>query len=278
MAEKKPESCPSNCAGCEKDCSARDLHLPQGPFSAVKHVVGIASGKGGVGKSSVTSLLATAMQSAGFACGILDADVTGPSIPHAFGLTGTAKADEMGLQPRKTKTGIAVMSVNLLLEQTDAPVVWRGPVISGVIQQFWQEVAWGELDFLFVDLPPGTGDVPLTVYQQLPLDGVLLVATPQDLVGMIVRKAYHMAQKMDVPVLGLIENMSYAICPHCYETHAVFGEGGLDLFASENGLPLLARLPLDGKTAKLMDQGAVELADTKPLQGAVDMLRARFVE
>lgn len=270
------EGCNSNCAACSSGCehagAAQDLHLSPGPFTRVQKVIGVLSGKGGVGKSLVTSLLACALQTGGYRCGILDADVTGPSIPKAFGLAGRAQADERGLLPRESKLGIQVMSVNLLLEKEDAPVVWRGPVISGVIQQFWQEVAWGELDFLLVDMPPGTGDVSLTVFQRLPLDGLILVTTPQDLVGMIVRKAYNMAQMLHIPVLGIVENMSYTVCPDCGREHHPFGKSKLKEFAQAQGLPVLAKLPLEEKTAELVDKGAVELADTKPLDAAVKVL------
>ncbi len=282
MPERDTNACntnacnPQDCASCSSACSKKqqpeDLRLPQNPFSHVKRVIGVVSGKGGVGKSTVTSLLACEMQSRGFACGILDADVTGPSIPKAFGVSGRCVAQERGLAPRESKTGIRLMSVNLLLEQEDLPVVWRGPVISGVIGQFWQEVVWGELDYLFVDMPPGTGDVPLTVFQRLPLDGIFIVTTPQDLVAMIVRKAYHMARQMQIPVLGLIENMSYFLCPDCNTKHSLFGESKLDAFSQESGVPILARLPLQPQTAALMDGGKAELADSRILAPAAEFL------
>ena len=222
----------------------------------------MVSGKGGVGKSLVTSLLAVAAQSAGKQAAILDADVTGPSIPKAFGLHDRAEGSEEGLFPMQTKTGVRVMSVNLLLEKEDAPVIWRGPVISGMINQFWQEVIWGDVDYMFVDMPPGTGDVPLTVFQSLPVDGIVIVTTPQDLVTLIVKKAYNMAKMMNIPVLGLVENMSYFECPDCGKRHSIFGESKLDEVAKELGVPVLARLPIDPKTAALVDRGAVELANT----------------
>ena len=274
MSEQNHADCNGSCEGCTANCDQReqDLRLAPNAFSHVKKVIGIVSGKGGVGKSLVTASLANAMQARGLACGVLDADITGPSIPKSFGITGKAQSDARGLLPKESRTGVAVMSVNLLLEQEDQPVVWRGPVISGVIGQFWQEVAWGELDFLFVDMPPGTGDVPLTVFQRLPVDGILIVTTPQDLVGMIVRKAYHMAQMMHIPVLGLIENMSYFECPDCNEKHQIFGESRLDDFAKENGVPVLARLPLSPQTAALVDKGAIELADDKPFAPVLDLL------
>lgn len=271
---KKPDSCSGKCTDCSSDCKERDLHVPSGEFSEIKKVIGIVSGKGGVGKSLVTSLLASAMQTSGFACAILDADVTGPSIPKAFGLKIGGQSSDMGLMPSETSTGIKVMSVNLLLEKEDAPVVWRGPVISGVIQQFWKDVAWGEVDCMFVDMPPGTGDVSLTVFQSLPVDGIIIVTTPQDLVTMIVKKAYNMAKIMNIPVLGIVENMSYIICPDCGKKIEVFGESKIDAVAAELGVPVLARLPIESKTTALMDKGAIELAEIKELAPATEFLKA----
>lgn len=256
------EGCSGNCSSCSSNCEKRDMRLPENKYSTVKKVIGVVSGKGGVGKSLVTSLLAVAAQSAGKQAAILDADVTGPSIPKAFGLHDRAEGSEDGLFPMQTKTGVRVMSVNLLLEKEDAPVIWRGPVISGMINQFWQEVIWGDVDYMFVDMPPGTGDVPLTVFQSLPVDGIVIVTTPQDLVTLIVKKAYNMAKMMNIPVLGLVENMSYFECPDCGKRHAIFGESKLDEVAKELGVPVLARLPIDPKTAALVDKGAVELANT----------------
>ena len=256
------ESCSENCASCSQNCEKRDMLLPPNEYSTIKHVIGVVSGKGGVGKSLVTSLLAV----------ILDADITGPSIPKAFGLHDRAQGDESGIFPMETKTGIRVMSVNLLLEKEDAPVIWRGPVISGMINQFWQEVIWGDIDYMFVDMPPGTGDVPLTVFQSLPLDGIIIVTTPQDLVQMIVKKAYNMAKMMNIPVLGLVENMSYFECPDCKKQYPIFGESKIDEAAKELGVPVLARLPIEPKTAALVDKGAVELADTDKFNAIVDNL------
>ena len=256
------EGCSGNCSSCSSNCEKKDMRLPENKYSTVKKVIGVVSGKGGVGKSLVTSLLAVAAQSAGKQAAILDADVTGPSIPKAFGLHDRAEGSEDGLFPMQTKTGVRVMSVNLLLEKEDAPVIWRGPVISGMINQFWQEVIWGDVDYMFVDMPPGTGDVPLTVFQSLPVDGIVIVTTPQDLVTLIVKKAYNMAKMMNIPVLGLVENMSYFECPDCGKRHAIFGESKLDEVAKELGVPVLARLPIAPKTAALVDKGAVELADT----------------
>ncbi len=269
------ESCTHDCASCSQDCAERDMHFPANQYSSIKHVIGVVSGKGGVGKSTVTAMLAVAAQSQGFQTAILDADVTGPSIPKMFGLHGRAEGSADGIFPMETKTGIRVMSVNLLLEKEDAPVVWRGPVISGMIQQFWQDVIWGDVDYMFVDMPPGTGDVPLTVFQSLPLDGILVVTTPQDLVTLIVKKAYNMAEMMHIPVLGFIENMSWFECPDCKKRHAIFGESKLDEVAAGYGLPVLARLPIDPKNANLADKGAIELSDTDALKGAIDAIEKK---
>ena len=248
------------------------MRLPANEYSSIKKVIGVVSGKGGVGKSTVTSMLAVAAQSKGCQAAILDADVTGPSIPKAFGIHQRAQGDEQGLFPAESKLGIRIMSVNLLLEKEDAPVVWRGPVISGVINQFWQEVIWGDVDYMFVDMPPGTGDVPLTVFQGLPLDGIIIVTTPQDLVTMIVKKAYNMAKLMNIPVLGVIENMSYFECPDCGKRHNIFGESKIEEIARELGVPVLARLPIDSKTADLTDKGAAELVNTDVLNALIDKL------
>lgn len=270
------EACSGNCSSCASagGCSSKkeDLRIPCGPFSNVRKVIGVVSGKGGVGKSLVTSMLASAMQARGNACAVLDADITGPSIPKSFGIKNRAKADETGLLPEESNTGIKIMSVNLLLESEDSPVVWRGPVISGVIQQFWKDVAWGDVDYMFVDMPPGTGDVSLTVFQNLPVDGIVIVTTPQDLVTMIVKKAFNMAKMMNIPVLGLVENMSYVVCPDCGKEIHAFGESKLEEVAKELGVPVLARLPIDPATAALVDKGAVELADDKYVAEAVDFL------
>ena len=269
------ESCSGNCSSCSSNCSskdAQDMRIPSGPFSNVKKVIGVVSGKGGVGKSLVTSLLASAMQARGNACAVLDADITGPSIPKSFGIKSRAKADDTGLLPEESKLGVKIMSINLLLESEDSPVVWRGPVISGVIQQFWKDVAWGDVDYMFVDMPPGTGDVSLTVFQNLPVDGIIIVTSPQDLVTMIVKKAFNMAKLMDIPVLGLVENMSYVVCPDCGKEIKVFGESKIDEIAAEMGVPVLAKIPIDPKTASLVDKGAIELADDKYVASAVDFL------
>ena len=270
------EACSGNCSSCGSNCGSRkeaqDLRIPSGPFSNVKKVIGVVSGKGGVGKSLVTSMLASAMQARGNSCAVLDADITGPSIPKSFGIKERAKADESGLLPEESRTGIKIMSINLLLENEESPVVWRGPVISGVIQQFWKDVAWGDVDYMFVDMPPGTGDVSLTVFQNLPVDGIVIVTTPQDLVTMIVKKAFNMAKMMNIPVLGLVENMSYFVCPDCNKEYKIFGESKIDEVAAELGVPVLAKLPIDPKTANLVDKGAIELADDKYIADAVDFL------
>ena len=242
--------------------------------SNIKRVIGVVSGKGGVGKSLVSCLLAAKCQKAGLKVGILDADVTGPSVPKSFGITSRAMQDNTGLLPTVTKTGVKMMSVNLLLEDVNAPVVWRGPVISGMIQQFWTDVNWGDLDILFVDMPPGTGDVALTVFQSLPVNGIVIVSTPQDLVKMIVNKAYNMAEMMNVPVLGLIENMSYFVCPDCGKKHSIFGESQIDETAAELNLPVLAKLPIDPANAALVDEGKVEEIEAPELDDFVSALNA----
>ena len=275
MAENKPEGCSGSCDSCSKDCSSRaPSKLPQNQFSSVKKVIGVVSGKGGVGKSLVTSLLACAVQTRGFKTAVFDADVTGPSVPKEFGIHQKASGSELGLDPVETHLGIKIMSVNLLLEQEDAPVVWRGPVISGVINQFWTDVLWGDVDYMFVDMPPGTGDVPLTVFQSIPLDGIIIVTSPQELVSMIVSKAVEMAQMMNVPVLGLIENYSYVQCPHCGEPIKVFGESHIDEVAAKYGLKVLGRIPLDPQIASLCDRGVIELFEGDWLEEAADAAEA----
>lgn len=257
--------CSGNCSSCSSNCDSRkeDLHTPLNSLSSVKKVIGVVSGKGGVGKSFVTSSLAVTAQTMGYQTAILDADVTGPSIPQAFGLHGSAGGSEDGLYPMVSRLGTRVMSVNLLLEKEDQPVVWRGPVISGVIQQFWQEVVWGDVDFMFVDMPPGTGDVPLTVFQSLPVDGIIIVTTPQDLVTLIVKKAVNMAKMMNIPIIGIVENMSYFECPDCGKKHSIYGESKIDEVAKELGVPVLAKLPINPANAKLVDKGAIELSEEK---------------
>ena len=272
------ENCNGNCSSCASDCGEKqDLRLKQNEYSSVKKVIAVVSGKGGVGKSSVTSLLATAMQMRGKQTAVLDADITGPSIPKMFGIKGRAEADATGILPKVTSTGIKAMSINLLLEKEDAPVVWRGPVISGVIQQFWTDVNWGDVDYMFVDMPPGTGDVALTVFQNLPVDGIIVVSTPQDLVSLIVKKALNMAEMMNIPILGIIENMSYFECPDCNKKHYIFGESKIEKTAEEFSLPVLAKLPINPVTASLADKGAIELADTDIINEGIDKMLKRLI-
>lgn len=259
MAENNQESVPANVKG-EAMEQQQDKHgyMVPNPITKIDHVIGIVSGKGGVGKSLVTSLLATAMQRAGKSVGIMDADITGPSIPRSFGLKGPVKATPLGIGPIATATGVQVMSTNFLLPDESAPVIWRGPVISGMVQQFWTDVAWGHLDYLFIDMPPGTGDVPLTIFQNLPVEGVVIVTSPQDLVSMIVAKAVNMAADMHVPVLGLVENMSYFVCPDCGSTNYIFGKSDVEKTAADNGIELVVKLPIDPSIAAQVDAGKVE--------------------
>ena len=278
MAEEKSSGCsPESCSSCAHagSCSSakKDLKAPANPYSQVKKVIGVVSGKGGVGKSMVTASLARMMVQQGYSVGILDADITGPSIPKMYGLTGAAQADDNGIYPMETANGIKVMSINLLLPTEDTPVIWRGPVISGVVTQFWTDVAWGELDYLFVDMPPGTGDVPLTVFQSLPVDGIVIVTSPQELVQMIVKKAFHMANMMHIPVLGLVENFSYLKCPDCGKKIALFGESNIDEVAAKEGTRVLGKLPLDPAYAKAADAGAFYEMENPYLDAAVDALK-----
>ena len=265
--------CTHDCSTCSSNCSSRQepqsLLVPANALSDVKHVVGIVSGKGGVGKSLVTSMLAVLLQREGYKVGILDADITGPSIPKAFGMHNVeVYGDENGMIPPRTKTGIDMISVNLLLGNDETkPVIWRGSMIAGTVQQFWKETIW-DVDVLLVDCPPGTGDVPLTVFQSLPLDGVVIVSSPQDLVSMIVSKAANMAKMMNVPVLGLVENMSYIKCPDCGKEIKVFGESHIEEVAEKFGYDLLARIPMDSKLAALVDRGMIELMENDYLDRA----------
>ena len=276
---KATEECkPQDCASCGEHCTQRkasqSMIEPTHELSAVKHVIGVVSGKGGVGKSLITALSAVEMNRRGYRTAILDGDLTGPSIPKCFGLKGSAEGAEGGIMPAYSQTGIGVMSVNLLLNQETDPVVWRGPVIAGVIKQFWQDVIWGEVDYLFVDMPPGTGDVPLTVFQSLPVDGILVVSSPQELVSMIVSKAVGMAKMINIPVLGLVENMSGFRCPDCGKEIALYGESHMDQVAAQYDLPVLARLPFDPKLAAACDKGAIELAETEPVGMIGNLLEA----
>ena len=256
--------CTHNCETCSANCSSRDpaslLEKPH-EMSQIKKVIGIVSAKGGVGKSLVTSLMAVKSQREGYRTAILDADITGPSIPKAFGLNDRAVGNDLGLFPVNSKTGVEVMSLNLLMEDETSPVVWRGPVIAGAVKQFWTDVIWGDVDFMFIDMPPGTGDVPLTVFQSIPVDGIIIVASPQELVGMIVEKAVNMAKLMNIPVLGLVENMSYFACPDCGKQIKVFGESHIDEIAAKHGVDTVARIPIDPKLAAAVDAGLIELFD-----------------
>lgn len=269
-------SCSGNCSSCGSDCSdrkAESLLAQLNPKSTVKKVIAVVSGKGGVGKSTVTAMLAVAMAREGKRVGILDADITGPSAPTAFGVTECQGANDDGLYPALTRTGIQVMSINLLLDHPGDPVVWRGPVIAGAVKQFWTDVIWEDVDYLFVDMPPGTGDVPLTVFQSLPVNGIVIVTSSQDLVSMIVNKAVKMANMMHIPVLGFVENYSYLQCPDCGKKINVFGKSHLDEIAAENGLPILARLPIDPAVAEAYDHGQMETIPTDALAPAIEAIK-----
>src|SRR5574344_770293 len=268
-------SCSGNCSSCGSDCADRkeeSLLAELNPHSRVKKVIAVVSGKGGVGKSTVTAMLAVAMARQGKKVAVLDADITGPSAPTAFGVTECQGADTDGLYPALTRTGIQVMSINLLLDNPADPVVWRGPVIAGAVKQFWTDVIWEDVDYLFVDMPPGTGDVPLTVFQSLPVDGIVIVTSPQDLVSMIVGKAVRMANMMKIPVLGMVENYSYLRCPDCGKEIQVFGKSHLDQVAQHFELPILARLPIDPAIAESYDNGLMETVNTDALNGAIQAI------
>lgn len=263
--------CTHDCSSCGESCSERSaesLIAPLNSMSRVGKVIGVVSGKGGVGKSLVTSLMASGMQKKGFRTAVLDADITGPSIPKVFGIEGAAKGSEYGILPSVSRGGVEVMSVNLLLEDATAPVVWRGPIIAGTVKQFWTDVIWDDVDYMFVDMPPGTGDVPLTVFQSLPVDGIIVVTSPQELVSMIVEKAVKMAQMMDIPILGLVENMSYLECPDCGKRISVFGESRIEETAKAQGLSVLGRIPIKPEIASLCDKGCVEDIDAAWLSSA----------
>lgn len=266
--------CTHNCETCGENCSERKkpesfLEKPH-ELSKIKKVIGVVSGKGGVGKSLVTALTAVTSARAGYRTAILDADITGPSVPKMFGLKQKASASELGLMPVVTKTGISVMSLNLLTANETDPVVWRGPIIAGTVKQFWTDVIWGDVDFMFIDMPPGTGDVPLTVFQSLPVDGIVIVLSPQELVGMIVEKAVKMAQMMNIPVLGLVENMAYMTCPDCGKRLYPFGEGRTADVAKQYGLPMLAQLPIQPEIAKKCDEGRLMDIQLPEMGKAVD--------
>ena len=268
------ENCTHNCSTCSSDCASRQAPQHEQPhqLSTIKHAIAVVSGKGGVGKSIVTSMLAVALSRKGYRVGILDADITGPSIPKSFGVTSPVEGDENGLYPPMSKTGIPVMSLNLMLQDETSPVIWRGPVIAGTVKQFYTDVIWGDLDYLLIDCPPGTGDVPLTIFQSIKLDGIVIVSSPQELVSMIVSKAANMADMMKIPVLGLVENMSYVKCPDCGKEIHVFGESHIADVAEKFGYAVLARIPMDPALASLVDAGKIEEIDENPLADAVDTI------
>ena len=269
--------CNHNCSECSSKCSKESLLAPANQASKVKNVIGIVSGKGGVGKSLVTSMMAVTMRRRGYSTAILDADITGPSIPKAFGLRGgEVQGSELGMFPSITKTDIKVMSLNLLVDDETKPVVWRGPVIAGTVKQFWSEVVWNDVDYMFVDMPPGTGDVPLTVFQSLPLDGIIIVSSPQELVSMIVEKAVNMASLMDIPVLGLVENYSYLICPDCGKVIKPYGESRIEENAKKYGTEVLAKLPIDMELASLCDKGVIELFEGEYLERCADIIEKKL--
>lgn len=258
MSEKSSCSSASSCSresceGCPSKQQPQSFQVEMNLYSDIKHVIGVVSGKGGVGKSMVTASLANLLASRGYRVGILDADITGPSIPKMYGLKGPAMADDEGIYPMLTENDIKVISINLMMPDEEAPVIWRGPVIAGMVKQFWSDVIWGELDYLLVDMPPGTGDVPLTVFQSLPVDGIVIVSSPQDLVKMIVKKAYNMAKTMNIPVYGIVENYSYLKCPDCGKEIAVFGESHIDEIAEEMGVKVLGKMPIDPAFAEMAD-------------------------
>ena len=267
--------CTHDCSSCGADCPSRNGGgIPKeqlNPMSSVKKVIGVVSGKGGVGKSIVTSMMAVEMSRRDYTVGILDADITGPSIPKAFNAKGgvVSLSDNL-MTPHTTISGIQIMSLNLLLDEETKPVVWRGPVIAGAVKQFWTDVVWNDVDYMFVDMPPGTGDVPLTVFQSLPLDGIIIVTTPQDLVTMVVEKAVNMAKLMNVPILGLVENMSYAICPDCGKHINIFGESKAENTGKQYGIPVLAKIPMDPRLTALVDKGSIEIMDNNYLSAAAD--------
>lgn len=270
-------SCSSDCSSCSSNCSSRqpskeDFLVPANQYSHVKKVIGIVSGKGGVGKSFITSYLSVLMNRRGYKTAILDADITGPSIPKAFGIHSKATGNDLGILPAVSKNGTKIMSVNLLLEDEDTPVIWRGPVIAGTVKQFWSEVLWDDVDYMFVDMPPGTGDVPLTVFQSLPIDGLIIVASPQELVSMIVSKAVNMANAMEIPILGLVENYSYIECGNCGERISVFGTSHIDEIAEKYMLPVLAKVPIDPAIAAAIDGEEVEDLKGDWLNAAADVL------
>jgi Mrp family chromosome partitioning ATPase len=260
----------ASCEGCEKN--KKSFIAKTNELNSIKKVIGIVSGKGGVGKSLVTSMLSVLMSRKGYKTGILDGDITGPSIPKMFGITGKAQSTELGIIPLITHNGIKVMSINILIDDSDSPVIWRGPLLGGAVKQFWTDVIWGDLDYLFIDMPPGTGDVPLTVFQSIPLGGIIIVTSPQELVSMIVKKAYNMARQMNIPILGIVENMSYVKCPDCGKEIKLFGESKLDEQANSLNVSILGRLPINPVFAELSDKGEIEKFSGSYLDAAADMI------
>ena len=282
MVSEKKKACSDSgcskesCEGCEQN--PKSLLEKTNELSSIKKVIGVVSGKGGVGKSLVTAMLSVLMNRKGYRTGILDADITGPSIPKMFGISQMAEGSEMGIFPGKTHNDIRIMSMNLLLGQADTPVIWRGPLLAVAVKQFWTDVLWGDLDFLFIDMPPGTGDVPLTVFQSIPLDGIVIVTSPQELVSMIVKKAYNMARQMNIPVLGVVENMSYVKCPDCGKEIKLFGESNLTQTAKDLGIDILGRVPVDPAMAQLADKGEFERFRNDYLTDAAGKIEILFTE
>lgn len=273
------ENCSHECGSCGESCTERteeqfDFSAKLHEMSKVKKVIGIVSGKGGVGKSLVTSMLAVTMKRRGYNTAVLDADITGPSIPKAFGIREKAMGTEFGLLPVRSKTGIDIMSINLLLEKDTEPVIWRGPLLGNMVKQFWTDVIWQDVDYMFIDMPPGTGDVPLTVFQSIAVDGIIIVTSPQELVSMIVSKAVRMAEQMKIPIIGLVENMSYFKCPDCGTEYKIFGESHIDEIAEKHNIEVLGRLPIDPKVAAACDKGMIELFDGNYLDSAADRLES----
>ena len=268
------EGCTHDCSSCSLNCPSKNGGVPKdeaNPKSNVRHIIAVVSGKGGVGKSLVTSMLAVNMQRLGYKTAILDADITGPSIPKAFGIKAGIDGDDHGMIPPTTTSGIDIMSINLLLEDETRPVVWRGPVIAGAVKQFWTDTIWHEIDYMFIDCPPGTGDVPLTVFQSIPIDGIVIVSSPQELVSMIVEKAANMASLMNIPVYGLVENMSYVKCPDCGKEIKVFGDSHIEELAEKHGYDLLGKIPMDPKLSALVDKGWIEMMDNDYLEKAAEI-------
>lgn len=275
------ENCNQNCSSCEENCDERtenqkDFTVQANEFSQIKRVIAVVSGKGGVGKSLVSSMLAVTMQRRGHRIAILDADITGPSVPKAFGIHDKAVGDEYGMLPIKSKSGIDIMSINLLLENVTDPVLWRGPIIANTVKQFWTDVMWGDIDYMFIDMPPGTGDVPLTVFQSIKVDGIIMVTSPQELVSMIVSKAVRMAEMMNIPIIGLIENMSYFKCPDCEKEHEIFGVSHIAEIAEEHQIPVLAKLPVEPGFASLCDKGLIELVKSDWLDAVAEILEKTY--